>query len=194
MTPIALLEQCAPLVAPITMAAIVEHESRGNPWAVHDNTTGASFAPGSLAEAAEMASRLIAQGHSVDMGLAQINSRNAAAFRLSPREALDPCTNLRAAQEVLLDAWWRSNGDLRGALSAYNTGRTTSVIGAQYAAKIYAAAGIHVPPIPGGVMASWTHAARITSAKDAETAPHAPAAFPPSSALAPAPNGLAPHW
>jgi type IV secretion system protein VirB1 len=34
MTPAAMLEQCAPQIAPVTLAAIVQQESGGNPLAL----------------------------------------------------------------------------------------------------------------------------------------------------------------
>jgi len=155
MDAIPLLEQCAPAIAPVTMAAIVQQESGGNPLALHDNTTGKSYRPGSVADAARIARELIAQGHSVDIGLAQINSRNLPRLGVSVDEVLDPCRNLQAAQAVLLDGWTLS-GTLAGALSAYNTGRIVGARGAKYGAGVYAQAGVVVPAIPGGRMAQWT--------------------------------------
>ena len=123
-----MMEQCAPQVAPVTLAAIVQQESGGNPLALHDNTSGKGYAPATVAEAARLARELIAQGHSVDIGLAQINSRNLPRLGLGVDQVLDPCANLRAAQTVLMEGWMRS-GDLRATLSAYNTGRLRSPVG-----------------------------------------------------------------
>ena len=55
MTPVALMEQCAPAIAPVTLAAVVQQESGGNPLALHDNTAGKSYRPASLTEAAQIA-------------------------------------------------------------------------------------------------------------------------------------------
>ena len=149
------IEECAPKVAAVTMAAIVQQESGGNPLALHDNTTGQSYRPENLAEAARLARTLIQAGHSVDLGLAQINSRNLPALGLDPDQVFDPCSNLHAAQVILLGAWSQSGGSLRGALSAYNTGNTTGIAGARYSARVYAQAGVVVPAIPGGRLARW---------------------------------------
>lgn len=149
------IEECAPKVAAVTMAAIVQQESGGNPLALHDNTTGQSYRPASLAEAARLARTLIQAGHSVDLGLAQINSRNLPALGLDADKVFDPCSNLHAAQVILLRAWSQSGGSLRGALSAYNTGNTTGIAGARYSARVYAQAGVVVPAIPGGRLARW---------------------------------------
>ena len=162
MTPVVLLHQCAPQVSAVTMAAIVKQESGGNRLALHDNSTGKSYRPASLAEAAKLAADLIQQGHSVDIGLAQINSRNLPGLNLNANQALDPCTNIHAAQTILLRGWKQSGGNLRGALAAYNTGNTGSVVGAQYAAKVFGQAGVIVPAIPGGKLANWTFAGGLT--------------------------------
>ena len=153
-SPILLLDQCAPAIASVTMAAIVQQESAGNPLALHDSTTGRNYRTTSAATAARIARELIAQGHSVDIGLAQINSRNLSRLGLGVDQAFDPCENLRAAQTVLLDGWSRA-GTLMGMLSAYNTGQVTNTRGADYGAGVYAQAGAIVPSIPGGRMARW---------------------------------------
>ncbi|MHB1670202.1 lytic transglycosylase domain-containing protein [Thiomonas sp.] len=158
MTPVLLLHQCAPQVSVVTMAAIIKQESSGNPLALHDNTTGKSYRPASLAEAAKLAADLIQQGHSVDIGLGQINNRNLRRLHLKAEQVLDPCTNIRAAQTILLRGWKQSRGDLRGALAAYNTGNTGSAVGAQYAAQVFGQAGVIVPAIPGGKLPNLTFA------------------------------------
>ncbi len=93
--PAQLIVQCAPQVAPITMAAIVQQESGGDSLALHDNDSGKTYHLGSLYEAAQMAGDLIRLGHSVDIGLAQINSKNLPALGLTMDQVLDPCTNVR---------------------------------------------------------------------------------------------------
>jgi type IV secretion system protein VirB1 len=128
MTPVAMLEQCAPQIAPVTMSAIVQQESGGNPLVLHDNTSGKSYRPATVADAARIARELIAQGHSVDIGLAQINSKNLPRLGLGVDQVLDPCANLHAAQTVLMEGWKRS-GDLRATLSVYNTGKLHSPVG-----------------------------------------------------------------
>jgi type IV secretion system protein VirB1 len=149
-----MLEQCAPQIAPVTLAAIVQQESGGNPLALHDNTSGKSYRPASVAEAARLTRELIDRGHSVDIGLAQINSKNLHGLGLDVYQALDPCANLHAAQTVLMEGWKRS-GDLRATLSEYNTGKLRSPVGMAYGEKVFGKAGVVVPAIPGGQMARW---------------------------------------
>uniref|UniRef100_E6PP58 Putative Lytic transglycosylase n=1 Tax=mine drainage metagenome TaxID=410659 RepID=E6PP58_9ZZZZ len=155
MTPIQLIQACAPHVAPITLAAIVQQESAGFVLAIHDNTSGLSHHPANLHAAVALARRLIAAHHAVDLGLAQIDSNNLPALHLGVQAIFDPCTNLRAAQTILLAGWQQSGGDLRAALSSYNTGTATSPAGAHYSAKVYAQAGVSIPTIPGGKLAPW---------------------------------------
>ena len=148
MLPATILEQCAPAVHPVTMSAVVRHESGGNPLAIHNNTTGRSNKPASVEQAVALASGMIQRGESVDLGLAQINSANLSKLGLSIKMAFDPCRNLAGSQTILLDGWHKSGGNLKKMLSAYNTGKTDSVIGAQYANAVYKQAGVIIPAIP----------------------------------------------
>ena len=161
MTPLNLMKQCAPLVAPVTMAAIVQNESGGNPLVLHDNTDGTTHRAATTAQAIALAKSLIALGHSVDLGLAQINSRNLQRLGLSEDRIFDPCVNRAAAQTILGRGWRQSAGDLVGALSAYNTGNTTGGVGLRYGSEVFAKAGVSpapvavVPAIPGWRLAKW---------------------------------------
>lgn len=131
-----LMHNCAPQISPITMAAIIQHESAGNPLALHNNTLGSSIKAATKEEAASLASKMIRLGHSVDIGLGQINSQHLTHYKLSVEQVFDPCTNLKIAQSILLNGWKNSGGSLIGTLSAYNTGKVNSARGYQYAMKI----------------------------------------------------------
>ncbi len=157
MTPIDLIHQCAPDLAPVTIAAVVQQESGGYPFLLHDNTTGKSLRPRTAGDSAKLAYELIQSGHSIDIGLAQINSKNLPALGLTVLDVLDPCTNLRAAQAVLVAAWNQSGHNLRGALAAYNTGKPSSPVGTHYSTQVFAKAGVKVPEIPDGQMSAWTN-------------------------------------
>lgn len=194
-----LLLACAPDIHPVTAAAIVQQESGGSPWALNDNTGKKSYRPKSAREAAEIASRLVAAGHSVDIGIAQINSRNLPALKLSIEQVLDPCTNLRASQTILKEGFQRAGGNLAGALSAYNTGKTTSSVGAKYADSVYrqAGAGPVVPAIPGGTLAPWVTRSPAGQAFDLPGAGLPPARVivipsPAASPFSPAGGGFTP--
>jgi type IV secretion system protein VirB1 len=89
---------------------------------------------------------LVAAGQSVDLGLAQINSRNLDALSLSVDTVFEPCSNLRAAQTVFLwgydreeDTELSAREKLIAALSRYNTGNSTAGVHNGYTARVLAA-------------------------------------------------------
>lgn len=143
-----LIHQCALGVAPSTMAAIIKVESGGNPWAIGDNTAGGrvSPTPRNIDEAAARALELIRLGHSIDIGLAQINSNNLKAYGVSVRDVLEPCTNIYIGSRILSNFYLKSvekygpgEVSLFHSLSAYNTGSFYN--GPKYVLKILNAAG-----------------------------------------------------
>ena len=143
-----IIAQCAPGVAPSTMAAIVQVESGGNPFAIDDNTTRRSYYPRDRASAEALANQLTSAGHLVDAGIAQIDSMNFARLGVNVHTIFDPCTNLRAGAEILssdYDFAKRRYGSgqiaLRHAIGMYNTGRLDG--GARYVKEVLAAADIH---------------------------------------------------
>lgn len=135
-----LIARCAPTVHPETMAALISAESRGHQYAIADagpvNMPWAqrkklvrSYYMGSLDEAVGKANGLIASGHTVSLGLAQVNDRNLAAFGLSVREIFEPCTNLAVGGKIFTDFYERAvkkfgfgRQALNAAISAYNSG------------------------------------------------------------------------
>jgi type IV secretion system protein VirB1 len=130
------------------MAAIVQVESGGNPFAIDDNTTRRSYYPRDRASAEALANQLTSAGHLVDMGIAQIDSMNFARLGVNVHTIFDSCTNLRAGAEILssdYDFAKRRYGNgqiaLRHAIGMYNTGRLDA--GAGYVRQVLAAAGIY---------------------------------------------------
>ena len=123
-----LAASCASSVAPATIAAIARTESRFDPLAIGDNTTGRSYSPSSVAAATALASNLRLQGHSIDLGLMQINSANLYSVGMSIADAFDPCRSITAGGRLLREAYTGGNtlsesqAALRVALSRYNTG------------------------------------------------------------------------
>ncbi|GAB1394082.1 hypothetical protein MASR1M60_22460 [Rhodocyclaceae bacterium] len=134
------------------MAAIVKQESGGQPWTINDNNGKRSYRLGSKTEAVLKATELISAGHSVDMGLVQINSKNLGWLGLSVEQVFDPCMNIAAGARVLENGY-KKTGSLPDALSMYNTGRANSGIGRRYAESVFRHAGVAVPAIPGGKLA-----------------------------------------
>ena len=159
MTLVSLLHECAPGVSPATMTAIIRVESGGDPLAIHDNSIGRSFAPSSTAEAVAWANQLLGMGHSIDVGISQVNSGNFARLGLTPSRVFDPCTNVHAGATILSEDY-RSAAHLFGpgqfalrrALGAYNSGSIFA--GQTYVNEILIAAGLapdddYVPPLAG---------------------------------------------
>jgi type IV secretion system protein VirB1 len=140
-----LLTTCAPNVAPSTMAAIVAVESAGNFYALNDNTSHRSYAPRDYANALGTAQALIRQGHSVDVGIAQVNSGNFTAFHTTAGQMLYACQNLHVASSILADNYAEARTvfpeparALWHAISAYNTGSLYA--GKTYVDRVVAAA------------------------------------------------------
>ena len=135
-----LIARCAPTVHPETMAAVISAESRGHqyaiadagpvklPWAQRKHLVR-SYYMGSLDSAVAKATNLIAAGHTVSLGLAQVNDRNLANLGLSVRAVFDPCTNVAAGGQILTRFYQKAiqkfgpgSRALRASISAYNSG------------------------------------------------------------------------
>ncbi len=147
---------CAPNIHPITLHALISHESRARQYAIGVNRKGKHLRkqPRTLTEATEAAQNLIDQGIDFDAGLGQINVRNWAWLNLDTKTVFDPCRNLAAAQKVLSDCYARSlprhkgpQQALRAALSCYNTGNFTRGFSNGYVGKVLAKADIKVPAL-----------------------------------------------
>lgn len=146
----ALAAQCAPFVAPSTMSAIVRVESSGRSLVILDNATGRDYYPASVDQGVAIINRLLAMGHrQLDVGIAQVDTENFAAYHLTPATALNACTNLRVGARILQAAYEQSmrvygpgQVALYHAFEAYNSGRLVGDPG--YANKILSAAGIPV--------------------------------------------------
>src|SRR3546814_19588598 len=87
----ALASQCAPNVAPQTVAAIVQTESRGRPFALNVNGGSQPPEPTDALSAAATARRYAAAGYSVHLGLGQVNLRTMRAPGLTWEKVLYTC-------------------------------------------------------------------------------------------------------
>lgn len=101
-----LVQQCASEVATEAVVPLVVTESGGDDLAINVNR-GPRVRAGSIAEGAALVRRYMAQGYTVDVGLAQINSANFARLGVSVEQAFDPCTNLRLASSLLQEGYGR---------------------------------------------------------------------------------------
>ncbi|OZB34944.1 MAG: hypothetical protein B7X44_11230 [Halothiobacillus sp. 15-55-196] len=146
-----LYEQCAPNVAPQTLAAIVRVESGGNPWRIGINGDYVlPRQPVNQAEAISKANRLINMGYNIDMGLMQVNIKNLNALKLSVEQVFDPCINIKAGARILQNFYLKSAKDigqgqhaLRRAISAYNTGNFINGFTNGYVAKVTKERPVH---------------------------------------------------
>ena len=136
----ALIGRCAVTVHPQTMAAVISAESRGNQFAIADAGPVAlpwaqrkalvrSYYPASLEAAVSIATELVEKGHTVSLGLSQINDRNLARYGVSIREVFDPCVNVSVGGRILTDFYTKAvrrfgqnSVALQAALSGYNSG------------------------------------------------------------------------
>jgi type IV secretion system protein VirB1 len=117
-----------PGMVPEFWPAVVKAESHYDPLALHDDMESRSYYPDSVEKAEAIATQLMAQGHSVGVGLSQLTAKSPTAFfnrfGLTIRDALDPCRNMQTGARFYV----------RGALSVYNSGTTTKGVG--YAGRI----------------------------------------------------------
>ena len=143
----------APQVAPETVLAFAQAESQLDPLALHDNTTGHSHAPPSVSEAVALARSLLSSGHSLDLGLMQINDQNLERTGLSIEAAFDPGASIAAGATILTAAYRRCQpgrdgpAALRCMASVYNTGRERAGLLNGYVARVWNAAERMVPAI-----------------------------------------------
>lgn len=152
----ALALTCAPNIHPVTLEALIRHESGTQPYAIGVNRKGKGLLrqPHDLETASRAAEHLIAEGIDFDAGLGQINVRNWAWLGLTSTTVFNPCRNLTAAQTILSACYARALGThrdqqraLRAALSCYNTGNFTKGFANGYVGKVLAQAGIRVPAL-----------------------------------------------
>ncbi len=144
----ALLQKCAPHTDVRTLAAIVAVESSGDSWAIRDPIANRAIHPHSYGDAVAIATRLLARGARVSVGLSQV---------LLPRPGLDaasllgsPCANVRAGASILAAFYAQQlrtvaapgteagqQTALRRTLSAYNSGSPTGA--PEYTDRVLAA-------------------------------------------------------
>jgi type IV secretion system protein VirB1 len=147
-----LAASCGPTVHVDTLAAVASTESQFNTLAIGDNTGGRSYAPATLQEAIVTATALLQQGHSLDLGLMQINSANLRGLGLSVADTFDPCKSIAGGTRVLVEGYRPAPGEntqaaLLRALSHYNTGSQGRGFANGYVTRVQASAEQIVPAI-----------------------------------------------
>ena len=156
---LSIASQAAPTVTPDTLVTFAMAESRLQPLTIHDNATGQSYFPDTREEATALAAGLVNRGHSVDLGIMQVNSANMARAGLTVTTAFDAGESLRAGALILTRAYRRclrgsvypndaqQQAALRCAASVYNTGDDQAGILNGYQAGVWRAAAQIVPAI-----------------------------------------------
>lgn len=147
-----LAASCAPSVHVDTLASVARTESRLNTLAIGDNTTHRAYAPATAEEAIATATALLNQGHSIDLGLMQINSANLRGLGLSVADTFDACKSMAGGARVLVAGYRPSVGEdtqpaLLRALSRYNTGNDRRGFANGYVQRVQFAAQQIVPAI-----------------------------------------------
>ena len=107
------------------LVAIARQESGLETMTLHDDTSGQVLRG---ADVVEMARRLIAAGHSVDLGPWQINSRNLALLGLGVADAFEPCKAVAAAARLIeLFSRYNTGGPSRGITNGYARAVLTAI-------------------------------------------------------------------
>lgn len=158
---LALAQECAPTVAPQTMAAIANVESSYNPYAI--GVVGGRLArqPTTREEAVATAQQLASDGWNFSLGVAQVNRHNLPKYQISYEQAFDACTSLRVGSKILEDCYVRASkgrpepqAALQAAFSCYYSGNFTrgfkpDKAGApSYVQKVLTSAGVTPKAIP----------------------------------------------
>ena len=148
---LAIALHCAPTQDPTMLVGIARQESGLEPMTLRDDTSGQVLRGAGVIEAAR---RLIAAGHSVDLGAWQINSGNLALLGLGVADAFEPCKSAAAAARLL------------ELFSRYNTGSPSRGIANGYAAAVVTAIHAVNAATPAIPLATPAMAPLSTPARD----------------------------
>ena len=126
------------------MLAIIKTESRGNPLAIGVNGRAhLRYQANNLKQATKWVDYLEVRGYNIDIGLAQVNIKNAHRYGFKAHDMLEPCHNLLLASWILyqnyVGALPHASGKqeaLYKAISAYNTGNYQSGFSNGYVSRV----------------------------------------------------------
>lgn len=114
--------QCAPTVHHETLLDMAKVESGLNPFAIAVVATPIqSYLAKTRQEALDKINELEKADQDYSVGLMQINRRNFHRFSVTAQDLLDPCTNMRVAEKIMVECYNRG-GNLKNALSCYYSG------------------------------------------------------------------------
>lgn len=193
-----LAAQCGPSVHHETLAAIARTESGFNTLAIGDNNSRRSHRPASVQAAVTTATALMRQGHSIDLGVMQINSKNLRGLGMSVADTFDACKSIAAGARILREGYHQpaagedSQPALMRALSRYNTGNPTRGFANGYVRRVLASARHVVPAIRvNGVPVAVAGPAVVVGPEERNIEVEAPPVAP---VLPAAPPPAPPSW
>src|SRR5258708_23337953 len=151
-----LAQQCAPRVAPSTMAAIVRTESAFNPNAIGVVGGRLVHQPADVEQAVATVRALDAGGWNYSAGLAQVNRNNWSSYGLVPENAFEPCRNLAVGAAILERCFRQAHARqpdvqraLRASLSCYASGDFATGYRTGYVQRVVnSASGQTIPMVP----------------------------------------------
>jgi hypothetical protein len=132
------IEACQPLAVPTPiMAAIVQVESNGNPYAIGVVNGALRRQPRNLNEAQATVNLLHQQGYNYSIGAAQINKTNFQAYNIHPHTSgFDFCSSVKTGAKILAECYSRSKFDWLKAFSCYYSGNFTTGFEHGYVQKV----------------------------------------------------------
>lgn len=135
---IEMIVQCGELEVPQrVMAAIVQVESGGNPFAI--GVVGDSLVrqPRHLQEAMATVKMLESSGKNYSLGVAQVNKKNFSHYGIKTLEdAFDYCTSIKVGARILSECFERSQNDWKKAFSCYYSGNFVTGFKEGYVEKV----------------------------------------------------------
>lgn len=148
-------QQCAPTVAPQTLAAVAHVESSFNPYAIGVVGGRLERQPRNKAEAVATARELDRLGYNFSLGAVQVNRYNLAKYGETYDTIFDLCRNLRTGASILQDCFTRAKPiyhddqkALRASFSCYYSGNYVTGFKHGYVQKVVLAANDDPNAIP----------------------------------------------
>ena len=138
---IEMIFQCGEMdVPPRVMAAIIQVESSGNPFAIGVVGDALVRQPRHLQEAIATVKMLESAGKNYSLGVAQINKKNFSHYGIRTIEdAFDYCTSIKVGAKILSECFERSQNDWKKSFSCYYSGNFVTGFKDGYVQKVDAA-------------------------------------------------------
>ncbi|MFZ3236258.1 MAG: transglycosylase SLT domain-containing protein [Stellaceae bacterium] len=155
---LAIALRCAPAEDPGMLVGIARQESGLETMTLRDDTSGQVMRGAGVIEAAR---RLIADGHSVDLGPWQINSRNLPLLRLRVADAFEPCKAVAAAARLIeLFSRYNTGSRSRGVTNGYVAAVLTAIHAVKAASPARPRARSVMAPLPISALDPFTRPSR----------------------------------